>query len=301
MTRPVALVGFASSSRDQAPFADTNFEIWTMNHAPLSWIPRWDVLFELHSLEHLKSIAAHSTQPSEYMDWLAKQPGPGAEGHRPIYMQERFDSIPASVGLPREELNALFGARAGNAKGFFAPDYYTSTISYMMAIAILQGREEIHLYGIDLLQEEEYFYQRAGAEYLVGFARGMGIKVYIPEQSAMCKANYVYGFSSPLEFGQLSPLVDFITDKANVSDTHVARAKQDAHTFNGAIQMADLVLGWIGEGKDLPAEVKAKKEDMEKRFKAAEIATQTMTGQAEAFRTCGVWAKHYARGGALKS
>lgn len=66
--KAVAIVGFASSSRDQAPLQDPNFEIWTMNHAPLSWIPKWDVLFELHSLEHLQSIAAHSTQPSAYME-----------------------------------------------------------------------------------------------------------------------------------------------------------------------------------------------------------------------------------------
>jgi hypothetical protein len=216
-------------------------------------------------------------------------------------MQQHHDSIPASVPLPKEELNAYFADKVGGEKGLFAPDYYTSTISYMLAIACLQGRPVIHLYGIDLLQDEEYFYQRAGAEYLVGFARGMGAKVYIPEQSAMCKANYVYGFTHPPEHGQYTPIIDFIADKVTLSETQVAKARQDAHTFNGATQFADLVLGWVAEGKDVAAETKTKREEMERRCKAAEFAAQTMTGQAEAFKTTNVWIKHYARGGALNS
>lgn len=299
-TRPVAIVGFASSSREQTPFNDPRFEVWTMNHAPISWIPRWDVLFELHSLEHLKTVGAHSTLPNEYIAWLEKQPGPGQEGHRPIYMQDHFDSIPASLGLPREELNRWFAERGLKAKGCFATDYYTSTISYMMAIAIMQGRQEIHLYGIDLLQDEEYFYQRAGAEYLVGFARGMGIKVYVPEQSALCKANYIYGYTDAPEHGQFEKPVAYIEDKVQLSEGMIIKAKQDANTFNGALQMADLVLSWLGEeGKDVKAEVEKKKGELTARFKNAEIATYTMQGQHEAFKTSVIWLKHYARGGEL--
>ncbi len=313
--KKVAIVGFASSSRGQAPYDDPAFEIHTMNHAPLSFIPKWDVLFELHTLEHLQRISSHGTEPSPYLNWLKEQPGPEAESHHPIYMQQHHDSIPASVQIPREEMNAWFAERGGNVKGCFSGDYYTSTISYMLALAIMQGREEIHLYGIDLLQDEEYAYQRPGAEYLIGFARGMGIKVYIPEQSALCSANYVYGYSEPASgFANLTPLIDYIDDKAKISDVNVAKAKQDAHTFHGALQAFDMVIGWSAKGgeevkaadgtvtwKPIEQLIKEKREEMAGKFNTASEAVMTMSGQAEAFRTSVIWAKHYARGGALKN
>ncbi len=275
-----------------------------MNHAPLSWIPKWDVLFELHTLEHLQSVAAHSTNPNDYLDWLKKQPGPEDPKHCSIYMQDHFPEIPASVKLPREELNAWFAERGGKVPGRFAADYYTSTVSYMLALAIMQGRPEIRVYGVDLLQDEEYGYQRAGCEYLIGFARGMGIPVFVPEQSAICKANYTYGFSEPAtEAGKLDPLIKYIEDKAGMSDGLVGKARQDAHTFNGAVQALDLMLGWLAtngaDGKDVPTLVREKKADLEARFKAAEQSMLTLGGQTEAFKTAVVWAKHYARGGAL--
>ncbi len=306
--KKVAIVGFASSSRDQAPFGDPDFAIWTMNHAPLSWIPRWDVLFELHTLDHLKRVAAHSTQPMEYLEWLARQPGPDAPGYRPIYMQESFPAYPASIALPRKELNEWFAALAHNVAGYFAEDYYTSTVSFMLALAIMQYTPEIHLYGVDLLQDDEYGYQRPGAEYLIGLARGMGIKVYVPPQSALCKANYTYGFSEPaVEFAAgksaLQPLIDYIEDKAGATEKLVDKARQDAATLNGAIQMADLVLGWLAgkdtDGKDLPTLARAKRDELQKRFQGAHDGALTMSGQGEAFKTCAVWGKHFARGGAL--
>jgi len=304
-SKPVAIVGFASSSRHQTPFADEGLEIWSMNHAPLSWLPRWDVLFELHTLEHLQRTTAHLTEPSAYLDWLKKQPGPGQDGYRPIYTQDVFPVIPASIKMPREELNAWFAERGQNLKGYYAADYYTSTVSFMLALAIMQGRPKIHIYGVDLLQDEEYSYQRAGCEYLVGFARGMGIPVFVPEQSALCQANYTYGFSEPAVAGQLDPFIKYIEDKAGVSEGMMTKARQDAHTFNGALQMADLAIKLIetgGEdGKNASICIKEKREEMLKRFRQAENASVSLTGQTEAFKTTVVWAKHFARGGALVS
>ena len=135
----------------------------------------------------------------------------------------------------------------------------------------------------------------------MGFARGMGIKCFVPEQSAMCKANYVYGYTDAPEAGHLDPVIKYIEDKANVSENITAKATQDAHTFHGAMQFADLVQQWITEGKDVAAEAKTKKEDLEKRFKNAEMAMHSMRGQAEAFKTTVVWMKHHARGGSLNA
>jgi len=350
--KSVAIVGFASSSRHLAPVNDDRFEIWTMNHAPLTWIPKWHVLFEMHPLEHLRKITAHGTDPGAYLDWLRKQPGPDDPKHCPIYMLDRVEEFPASVAFPRAEINAWLAERCGRRDGYFAADYYTSTISYMLALAIMQMRPEIHLYGIDLLQDDEYIYQRAGAEYLIGLARGMGLEVYIPPQSALCSAGYTYGYTAdPEGLGAPSKdvvtkllsdlektlaeggdakafvaqkvaelngngngnaakapainlLAEYIADKAVTCEDGIARTRQDAHTFNGAMQMADLVLGWLeknGDGeKDMRTLVQEKKAELQKKFQTAHEGTFLMQGQAEAFKTAAIWSKHVARGGALK-
>jgi len=72
---------------------------------------------------------------------------------------------------------------------------------YLLGFAILNEVDEIHLYGIDLLCDGEYEYQRPNAEYLIGVARGKGIKVHIPEESALCKFDHRYGYEDPPGFG----------------------------------------------------------------------------------------------------
>ncbi len=65
--------------------------------------------------------------------------------------------------------------------------YYNSSIAYAMALAIHEGAEEIGIYGVDMKADDEYGYQRPNMEYLVGLARGKGIKVHIPKESPLCK------------------------------------------------------------------------------------------------------------------
>ena len=89
-----------------------------------------------------------------HVDWLAKEPA----GARPIYCQEHYDDIPASVRWPRQEINEWFRNLNGDPlpMGFYADDYWTSTPAQMLGHAIYEGFKEIHLYGVDMLQAEEY-------------------------------------------------------------------------------------------------------------------------------------------------
>lgn len=65
--------------------------------------------------------------------------------------------------------------------------YWNSSIAYAMALAIHEGAQEIAIYGVDMDGTDEFGYQKANMEYLIGVARGRGIRVYIPPQSALCK------------------------------------------------------------------------------------------------------------------
>ena len=89
-----------------------------------------------------------------------------------------------------EEIGDLIGRTAQGTP------YLESSIAYMMALAILEKVDRIGIWGVDLHCESEYVYQRPNLEYLIGLARGKGIKVFIPPQSALLShANgKLYGF-----------------------------------------------------------------------------------------------------------
>jgi len=75
-------------------------------------------------------------------------------------------------------------------------DYQTCMISMMLALAILEGVDEIGIYGCDLAHDSEYTYQRPCVEYWLGFARGRGIKVHVPRESDLLKAGQIYAYET---------------------------------------------------------------------------------------------------------
>jgi hypothetical protein len=241
--KKAAVVGFASSSRDLAPYDDPECAILALNELYRS-IPRWDVLFEMHKIEYVRQFAPRdgaTSEPSAHYTFLKSLPPAGDPAFRPVYMQQRHEDIPASVALPIKELSERF---------FPGEDpYFTSTPSYMIAMAIMEGYEEIGIYGIDLLQDEEYSYQRPGAEYLIGVARGMGIKVHVPKQSALCKANYLYGYTEPPDAGVFQPFKDFLTEQLNKHQAQFNQAEATRHTLNGVLQGVQACISWIDHQK----------------------------------------------------
>lgn len=94
------------------------------------------------------------------------------EGSEYIY----FDSIPVL------ELRKMFG------------DYFHSSIAWMYAMAIFEGNKKIAFYGIDMLHESEYGYQRGGLYRMIGIADVMGIETYIPEWSGMYLDKKLYEY-----------------------------------------------------------------------------------------------------------
>jgi hypothetical protein len=198
MSRKVAIVGFADSYA-LAPFDDPSVEIWGINELH-KYLPRWDRWFELHAREAFE-IKGDRDQTA-HVNWLRAQAPVGDPAHKPIFMRELFADIPAGVVYPLAHMSDRFFARFGQRP------YFTSSIGFMLAMAIDEGRDEafrpnsdqavswIGLYGIDLAAASEYGEQRPNAEYFIGLARGLGIEVAIAVGSALLRADHVYGFES---------------------------------------------------------------------------------------------------------
>lgn len=168
MALKVAIVGLWSGTHDLAPWDDPRWEKWGL--AWDAYAPRMDRVFEIHDARQWKDYA-----PKDYIERLSMMPR--------LHLQEAHPELPAATVYPLAEVADSVG------------DYFSSSIAYLTALAIHEGAEEIGLWGVAMEGHDEYGYQRPNMEYLVGLARGRGIKVHVPEQSSLCKFNGQFGYS----------------------------------------------------------------------------------------------------------
>lgn len=148
----------------------------TKESQPYAYQHRIDAVFEMHNSDYWTTII-------ERLYKYVK--------HNPdvkIYMQEENAQIKNCVKYPLSEVQGFINhPRMRN--------YFTSTIAYMIALAIERGYKLIECYGIHMSsEEEEYSLQRECVSTLLGFAWGKGIDFWLPEQSEVMKSNHLYGY-----------------------------------------------------------------------------------------------------------
>jgi hypothetical protein len=160
----VAVLGLSPTTHDLAPLNDPDWEVWGLPWDRQAW-PYMSRVFEMHDLRLLESV--HSRRSSGYLEFLS-------DIGCPLYMQD--DSLPGATAYPFEAVAETIGEY-----------YFNSSVAYALALAIHDGAEEIAIYGVDMKADDEYGYQKPNMEYLIGIARGRGIKVTIPEASPLCK------------------------------------------------------------------------------------------------------------------
>jgi hypothetical protein len=206
-----AICGFAASSRMAAPFEDKQYYIAGLNQL-YRHIPRADLWWDIHTNFFEDNVAG------------TDHPGYLAKSGMPVFMSTREPSIPTAVNYPVDEvIRRVLGA-----------DYFTSTVAFMVAWAIMMiddqveadleavagpldkedprpeflrdprkllawqkdryAEREIAIFGIDLVVGEEYDFQKACVEYILGLANARGITVRIPPQSALLKQRWRYGY-----------------------------------------------------------------------------------------------------------
>ena len=157
--RKVAIIG-------QGPGAD---------NAPIDW-ERWglpwakdyslDRYFEMH--EDWRNSGAYGNPVEVLNDCVG-----------PIMMEKAHGDVPNSERYPIEAVVAEVGS------------YLDSSISYALGYAILERVPVIGLYGVS--GDDGYASQRPNIEYLIGYARGMGIAVSVDEESALLTSEFERG------------------------------------------------------------------------------------------------------------
>ena len=190
--KKIALIGTAPTVR-HAPWSDPSWEIWA--HASAARLcKRVDRYFDLHP-EHVFSEARKNGQ-ANYHAWLKSLT-------TPVYMQDRYPTIPASVRYPKERILAEF------------PRYFSSTFAWMVALALTEGATHLGVFGIHYQFGSEYAEQRPGAEFWLGLAAGRGVQIVNPEGSPLLREPArLYGYESHTPELYAARKAQFRKDKA---------------------------------------------------------------------------------------
>lgn len=168
----IAILGASSNSLLGVPWESTEIEFWagaSFHKLQPELAPAVNCWFEMHNnVERLRD------------GWL----GWAVENQPKCYLQEAHPELSGSAAYPIAEITMKFGR------------YFTSTVAYMIALAIRVKASEIFLFGVDMKCGDEYTHQKPCTEYMIGLARGFGIDVCIHDRSPLLKADTLYGYES---------------------------------------------------------------------------------------------------------
>lgn len=220
--RRIAIVGTAPSSADEAPYDDKSWEIWSLgaNQTKIKRFTRW---FELHTFHALECADALQPQRVEFFKKIGKDLTIGHEN----------ELLPDATMYPKDEIVAKFG------------NYFTSSIAWMIALAIHEGAEEIGLWGIDMVGECEYAYQRACCEYLLGIARGKGITVTLSPHSPLLRAERMYAFECTNLAGEIQIRIGELREAQSRAEADYLKGMRDKAFFEGQLTFAhDMERRW---------------------------------------------------------
>ena len=168
--RSVAIVGFAKPSRELANQEPKEVEVWGLNTGH-EFLTRYDRWFQLHpkNWKGPETLDLFGRDPIhlEFLKTCAV----------PVYMQHKDERIPTSIEYPLQAVCESVGT-----------GYFTSSVAYMIGLALHEKVDEIKLFGVNASSSFEYFKQKACIEYLLGLAKGRGIKVTLTPDCPLLKA-----------------------------------------------------------------------------------------------------------------
>ena len=209
----VAIVGFATSTRHLVPYDDAEWEVWGLNQL-YRFMPRADRWFDIHV-----NWNEYVVEGTDHLGWIAK-------AQIPVYMNEIHPPFAHHPFIVQYPVDAIIARHV---------DYFTSTIAFELALAIVEGFKEIALYGVDLIVGQEYEHQRQCCEFWIGVAHGLGIKVRIPPQSALMKQTHRYGYQVAPNTGLLK--LDEMHAMAQKLTADRDAAIRSAQSLDGGIQI----------------------------------------------------------------
>jgi len=269
--KKIAVCGFAASSRNLAPFDDPEWEVWGLNQL-YRHIPRATRWFDIHANWREDNVPG-----TDHPAWL-QQCG------IPVYMSGHEPSIPTSVQYPLarviervagvdyftstvafmvalsiyefdrqvdaevEDLRRRADGTPGSddeTAAREARDVVRDPVRFRAWLSARYAERELGIFGIDLIVGTEYDWQKSCVEYLLGVAHARGITVRLPEQCALLKQRWRYGYETEPNGGLLR--MTELRKRAEALTTRRNALIAELQTIDGALQEN----GYWGQVMDL--------------------------------------------------
>jgi len=218
--KQIVILGTAPSSINLAPLGSPDWEIWACSPGTYHLKDHIDRFFELHRWE-----PGVSWFPPGYVEFLRNFEGP-------VMMTAKVESVKNCTLLDVDGLVAKYG-----------PYFFTSSIAWMIAMAIEEGADKIALYGVDMGASTEYKDQRLGCQYMCMVAKSLGIEVGVPPESDLLRPAPLYGVCEQShgwikQTARNKELIGRLTEAQNI----VAERSKEIDFLNGCLDDQDWTL-----------------------------------------------------------
>jgi hypothetical protein len=220
--RKIALVGSAPSSAHLAPYGDPSWTIWACSPAAVPHVRRVDAWFELHPFDD-------PTMTPDYVAFMAQL-------DKPVYLIEPHVQITQGILYPRDLAEREFGQH-----------FFTSSLSWMFALALMQSPQEIGLWGVDMSADTEYGLQRPGCHFFAWVASQRGVKVTVPPQSDLMRPPAPYGYvQTSLMYRKLEARKSELDKRIAEAAAQYEHHRNEWHFLRGARDDLDYMLNtWM--------------------------------------------------------
>jgi hypothetical protein len=225
LTKKIAIIGSAPSSVGLAPYHDPSYEIWACSPGAWPHLRRIDTFFELHS----RTLDPTVFSP-EYIKFLAQAPR--------TFVVQPWPELPRAELYPFDAMIEKYG-----------PFWFSSSVSWMFALAIEERATEIGLWGIDMAAREEYVAQRHACQWWIEKAQSLGIKVTLPIESDLNKPFPLYGLceTDPM-YVKLCVREKELVGRWHVAKENFQKAEKELAFLEGAVDdIAYMKTVWVSD------------------------------------------------------
>ena len=270
--RQIAICGTATSSREMVNDLPSEVERWGLNNG-YKFLRQRDRWFEMHNPSNSRRLS----HDKDYREWLGAL-------EIDLYMIEATEEFPKSIAYPLKAVTEAFDSA-----------YLTSTMSYMVALALyehqqaVRAEEEtkpledslsqrvsmIYVFGVNMTVGTEFAHQKASFEFWLGMANGMGVNVALPPNCPLLSGD-LYGRERPERLPR-EMLIDRLRDLAEQE----VGLQRERHILLGAVEATERTLEEGPSRGDQRKKTEAQLKDMKEKQQVNETKFHVLSGATQ--------------------
>lgn len=220
--KKVAIVGSQADTRDNAPYDDISYDIWSFADWICSaWLKRCTGLLEIHSP---RTYMNHPRTP-EYWDMLQTI-------EYPVWMYPVADPrVPGAVEYPLDGVLSLVASGKQKGEAFRT---LNCSVAYAIGLAVYLGYDVIDIYGVELNTTSEYMHQKGHFAFWSGVAAGRGIELNVNCSDGLF-IQPLYGFEEDMPTVIIGKYMEALTNQIQLAEKEKLMAQ-------GALQLANKLM-----------------------------------------------------------